>query len=393
MPKRNTSGSGKKLNYLVMAGHICCDINQGAIAALLPFLATQRGFSYAALTGLVFASNIASAAIQPLFGALGDKRRMPWLMALGIFLAGFGIAGMGFSESYPVLAAFAVLSGVGVAMFHPEGGRLSNLAAGEHKGEGMSIFAVGGNIGFFVGPILAASSVSTFGMRGTLVFLLPVSVCAAVLLLNNASFVTLGSGTEGAADQADAPAGPERWGSFWLAMAVLSLRSILSYGIMSFVPLFLAGQLGQSDAISSLAISLFSIVGAVAAVLSGKCGERVGAVRLSVACLALLSTLLAVFVWNGSVAAAFALTAAMAVGVDLFYAALVAHCMEYVPAHLGMASGLTYGVAVATGGAFEPLLGLAGDTWGVSAAIWLLAGASAVGCALAFALARADRRG
>lgn len=385
--------SDKTLNYLTMAGHICSDINQGAISALLPFLAASGEYSYVALTGLVFAANIASAVIQPLFGWLGDRRHMPWLMALGIFLAGAGIAGMGIASSYPMLAASSVLSGIGVAMFHPDGGRLANLAAGEHKGNGMSIFAVGGNIGFFVGPIMAAAAVSAWGMPGTLVFLAPVTICAAVLLRYNKAFVGLnhkdaaqdvGTGTETAAH--------ERWGSFALAMVVLSARSVLSYGIMAIVPLYLSGVLGQTESVSSLAISVFSITGAVATILSGRTGERVGAVRLTIACLLASAAMLFALQASASVALCFALTAGLAIGVDLFYASLVAHGMGYVPAHLGMASGLTYGVAVAAGGAFEPVLGMAGDTWGLSVALVVLAITAAVGGILAIALHVADKR-
>ena len=157
---------GDKLaNYLTMTGHMCSDINQGALSAIFPFLVVGSGYSYFEATMLVFAANIASAVIQPLFGWLGDKRPSPWFMALGIFLAGLGMAGIGYVQGYWLIVASAMVSGIGVAMFHPEGGRLSNLAAGARKGNGMSIFAVGGNIGFFVGPILCATFLTAFGLH------------------------------------------------------------------------------------------------------------------------------------------------------------------------------------------------------------------------------------
>lgn len=87
----------KLVNYLCMTGHICADINQGALSATLPFLVMYDGYSYTAVAGLIFAANIASAVIQPLFGAIGDHRACPWFMALGVFLAGLGMCGIGFS--------------------------------------------------------------------------------------------------------------------------------------------------------------------------------------------------------------------------------------------------------------------------------------------------------
>ena len=155
----DTSTSNKKLSYLLMAAHLCDDVNQGALVALMPFLVLHYGYSYAAVTALLFASNAASAIIQPLFGWLGDRHQRPWLMAVGIFLAGTGIALIGVMPNYELDLAAAMVSGIGVAMFHPEGGRLANLVAGAQKGTGMSIFAVGGKLGFTFGPLLAAAAV------------------------------------------------------------------------------------------------------------------------------------------------------------------------------------------------------------------------------------------
>ena len=51
----------KLVNYLCMTGHICADINQGALSATLPFLVMYDGYSYTVVAGLIFAANIASA--------------------------------------------------------------------------------------------------------------------------------------------------------------------------------------------------------------------------------------------------------------------------------------------------------------------------------------------
>lgn len=161
---QSTAHPNKKMSLLLMAGHLCCDINQGALVATLPFLVLLGGFSYTEATALLFASNIASAIIQPLFGWLGDTFQKPWIMALGITLAGLGMAGVGIFSTYWLILVSAMVSGIGIAMFHPEGGRLANLVAGEKKSSGMSIFAVGGKLGFSAGPLMAAAALSSWGL-------------------------------------------------------------------------------------------------------------------------------------------------------------------------------------------------------------------------------------
>lgn len=383
---------GDKLaNYLTMAGHACSDINQGAISASLPFLVMYNGYSYTAVTMLVFAANIASAVIQPLFGIIGDKHPCPWFMALGVFLAGLGMAGIGYMDNYWLVLLSAMVSGVGVAMFHPEGGRLANLAAGKRKAGGMSIFAVGGNVGFFVGPILAAASLSAFGMHGTLVFIFPAMACAIVLLCFLGRFRALGMADKAAEENGeDLPA--ERWDKFALQMGVLSLRSIVCYGLLAFIPLFFVGILGQAETTGSLALSVFAITGAFGTALSGRASERFGSRRLTVACLLITAAFTVAFALNQSVVAAFVLAAALAVASDLFYPAAVAQGMSYVPRHLGTASGISYGIAVCIGGVAEPFLGIAGDAFGLVTVMLVIAVITVIAAALAFVVLKRDAR-
>jgi len=52
--------------WLLSIGHVASDLCQGAVPALLPFLAAERGYSYAALGALPLATSLGSSVIQPL---------------------------------------------------------------------------------------------------------------------------------------------------------------------------------------------------------------------------------------------------------------------------------------------------------------------------------------
>lgn len=383
-------GQDKTANYLTMIGHSCTDINQGALSAILPFLlVAHQDFTYTDLVMLVFAANIASAVIQPLFGWLGDKHPSPWFMALGVFLAGLGMTAIGFAQDYWLIVVSAMVSGIGVAMFHPEGGRLANLAAGVRKGNGMSIFAVGGTVGFFVGPLLTAVFLGNFGMRGTFVFIVPATLCAIVLLAFNKRFANLGKSAKASARSNPAV---DRWGRFAPIMGVVSLRSIIQYGLFSFIPLFMMNVLGQSETFSSLTISVFSVFGAIATALSGRTAERFGASRLMITCLGATAAFICVLALSQSVIVALCAAMLLAVTTDLFYASTVALGMSYVPNSLGMAAGLTYGIAVCAGGVAEPFLGMAGDTFGLPTVMMLLAACSVLAMATGLFVVHAQRR-
>src|SRR5947209_18283589 len=132
---------------VLSTGHMFTDIAQGSIPALLPFLISRDHLSYAAASALVLAATIASSVIQPLFGHISDRRSLPWLMPLGPALGGLGVALAGLAPTYGLTLAAVVLSGVGVAAFHPEGSRFANYVSGSRRASGMSLFSVGGNLG------------------------------------------------------------------------------------------------------------------------------------------------------------------------------------------------------------------------------------------------------
>src|SRR5947209_14500171 len=105
---------------LLSAGHLFTDINQGAMPALLPFLVAQYHYSYQQAAGLVFAATVLSSVAQPLFGHYSDRRSAAWLMPAGILLAGTALALVGLTHDYWLMALVLMLSGLGVAAFHPE---------------------------------------------------------------------------------------------------------------------------------------------------------------------------------------------------------------------------------------------------------------------------------
>ena len=134
-----------RLLGLLALGHLVIDTNQGSLPALLPYLKAVLGLTYTATGVIVLMSNVTSSLIQPLFGFLADKTSRRWLLPLSVFLSSVGIALSGVAPSYYVLLALVMVSGFGVAAYHPEGYRTATQVAGERKATGVSIFSTGGN--------------------------------------------------------------------------------------------------------------------------------------------------------------------------------------------------------------------------------------------------------
>src|SRR5690349_22029002 len=170
------------------AGHMAVDFAGGALPALLPFLKDRFGLSYTLVAVLVLASSVSSSIVQPLFGLWSDRRGAIWLLPSGVALAGVGIALASIAPSYWLVLVFVVVSGLGVAAFHPEGSKFAAFAGGNRRASAMSLFSIGGNLGFALGPTVATPLVLAFGLAGGLLLSVP-CLCVALALLLLAPFL------------------------------------------------------------------------------------------------------------------------------------------------------------------------------------------------------------
>ncbi|WP_211272996.1 hypothetical protein [Corynebacterium stationis] len=80
-PEETTARRG---TLLIAYGHTTVDFSQGAIAALMPFLVLQGGYSYSAAAGVMLTFSLVSSIIQPVLGLMGDKWRMRWLIPVSV---------------------------------------------------------------------------------------------------------------------------------------------------------------------------------------------------------------------------------------------------------------------------------------------------------------------
>jgi FSR family fosmidomycin resistance protein-like MFS transporter len=344
----------KKKILLVSLGHLSCDINGGALPAVLPFLRSAYGLSYQATGGLMFAYSCLSSLIQPLFGLLADRFSKPWFIPLGVLLAGGGLALVGFMTGYWAIFCAIVVSGVGAALFHPEGARFANKVSGRQKGTGLSRFSIGGNSGFVLGPLLATAVLSVFGLHGTAIFA-AIALTMASLLLTLIWRMRAPAGEGGGAIVAEAP-GVNNWPEFSkLTMAIVA-RSILFAGFNTFVPLYWVNVLGQSRTAGALALTFFCTCGVNSNFFGGLLSDKYGYRTIIRLAYALVAPVVLAFSLADNVYAAWAVLPFLGFTLYAPFSSLVVLGQQYLAKNIGFASGVTLGLATSLGGVMAPLL-------------------------------------
>jgi FSR family fosmidomycin resistance protein-like MFS transporter len=374
----------KRVITLLSLAHLFDDLNQGVIPALLPFFIAERGFTIAAAAGLVLAGNLASSVLQPLFGQLADRRSAPWLVPSGLLLAGAGVAATGLAPTYGWALAAAAASGIGVAAFHPEAARQVHVSSGERRATAMSLFAVGGNLGFAAGPALATPIQLAFGLRGTILLVLPALAMALVLIFAERR----GSRDSRPISAVAVPASADRWAPFTRLTAAVVSRAIVFYGLNTFVPLYWITVFGRSKSAGAAALTTMLLAGVAGTLAGGWLADRIGRRVVVLGSMVALVPLLFAFVSASRPGTALALLVPIGLVLYAPFSVMTVMGQEYLPSRVGMASGVTIGLAVTLGGIAAPVLGRVADLHGVRAALTTLVLVPLVGALATITLPR-----
>ena len=366
-------------SYIMMLGHLCADMSLFALGAAMPFLIVQKGMTITATAGLGFIMSICNAITQPLLGAMADKKNRPWLMALGVLMSGLGIGMIGFMDSYWAMIVAVAISSTGGAIYHPDAGRIANYVSGKEKGKGVSNFSFGGNMAGFVGPVLMVFGISTFGLRGTAILILPAVLMALWLFVLRNKFLEFAE--EGQHEIAIATANQENsddWNGFLRLSGVTVMRSAIMSCMNTFIPMFWLMVLMQTEEISGLITTVIALSGAFATLVGGRIADRLGYNKMIRIGLIALVPCMFILAYTRSVAVSFIFLIPAALALNMAYSPSVVLGQKLLPNHLGLASGVTMGLASSIGGVISPILGRIADVQGVGLVMWIVFGISVV---------------
>jgi len=367
-------------------GHLIVDFASGSVPALIPFMTARFHLSYALAAVLLLASTASSSLVQPLFGLWSDSRGALWLIPGGVLLAAVGVAGAAISPVYPLVVVLVVVGGLGVAAFHPEGAKFAAFASGRRRARGMSYFNIGGNTGYALGAFATAQLVLWLGLVGGLIAMVPVFLGGLALVRLLPGIATL----RGASSVSNPAAAEDRRGAMALLGGVIALRSVSWFALLAFVPLWVV-SLGHSRADGSRLLFLMLLAGAVGTLVLGSFADRVGLRRTLVVSQTLIGPLILVFVYVGGAVGVLAL---MLVGISVVgtFGVTMVLSQQYLPRHVGLASGLSVGLAMGIGGIAAVVLGAVADAVDLRTALAISALPPVLGVVLSLRLPSAEIR-
>lgn len=359
-----------KLLWSLSIGHFAVDLYPNILPIAFPILMVSLNMdSYARVAFIATMYTMTSSLSQPLFGYLADRFGGRVLAPVGLAWTSVLVGILGYAPDYISVIVIATLAGLGSGAFHPQGAMNASLLAGERKGTAVSIFMLGGNLGFSLGPVLGAVIFAAFGLRGTPILIIP-GVAFAIWLYQAMEAVERHrkSMVSGGRRQ-DAKMRVPIIGVASLIVLIM-LRSWTQGGINNFLALLYKERGIPLEAASQvLFVMLVGI--AIGGVIGGVLSDFIGRKKVTFISLVLLAPMVYAFL---QMVPPFALLVAFPVGLvsGATFGITLVMVQEMMPKNLGMASGLVLGLAFVTSGIGVSITGMMADNFGLLPALSFL---------------------
>ena len=271
--------------WVISLGHALTHWYPATFYLLLPLIGKELGLSYSEIGSVLTCQYLAGAIANIPGGIFVDTvGRKGLLMAASLFWIGFPYLIMGVSHTYWMILACATLVGIGNNLWHPSAIPWLANRFPERKGLVMAIHGMGGNVGDAVAPLVVGALLGVLSWRNVVVINVVPGVVIAALTL-----IYLGrrqNSAAGISDAAPAPISASNRLRMFAALlknrALITLaagsafRTMTQGALLTFLPLYLAREMGYPPFWIGACMFALQAGGFVAAPIAGHLSDRVG---------------------------------------------------------------------------------------------------------------------
>jgi FSR family fosmidomycin resistance protein-like MFS transporter len=344
--------------------HLLNDIIGGLVPALYPLFKRSYSLTFAQIGLITLTYQITSSLLQPLVGLYTDRRPRPFSLMFGMTITLGGLIWLSRANSFHTIMVSATAVGVGSAVFHPESARVARLASGGQHGLAQSIFQVGGNFGFALGPLLAAFIVVGRGQRSIAWFSLDALLAMVLLFIIGTWYrrtVFSRKKVQAATTNVRSPLPPRKVAfSLAILLALIFSKYIYMSSIGSYYTFYLISRFHLPVQSAQIRLFVFFASTAAGILIGGPVGDRFG--RKYVIWGSIIGVLpftlilpYANLFWTGI------LTVLIGLILSSAFSAILVYAQELIPGKVGMISGLFFGFAFGVGGLAAAMLGKLAD--------------------------------
>jgi MFS family permease len=374
--------------WLITIGHSLTHWYPATFYLLLPLIGHELGLSYVQIGSILTCQAAAGALSNVPGGMLVDSvDRKGLLMAVSLFWVGAPYLLMGFSHQYWMLLGCAALVGMGNNLWHPTAIPLLAKRFPERRGLVVSIHGMGGNVGDAVAPLVVGAMLSILSWRNVMVLNVIPGVmmsCVILLSLGRMQFHGRQSGPGGAGKSPDQPSlAGQRLRDFRQLLANRTLlmlsaggafRAMTQSTLLTFLPVFLAREMGLSSILIGGCMFGMQVAGFTAAPIAGHLSDKMGRRRIIMSSMATSGVILLFMAVAGRSPAFVFLVAFLGFFLFAIRSVMQAWLLDATPPSMsGTSIGIMFGTQ-AIGSAIGPITGgVLADNFGLIATFYFLA--------------------
>jgi FSR family fosmidomycin resistance protein-like MFS transporter len=271
------------MQLFVLAGvHFLIDLFASMLPAILPAIRDEFSLSLSQGGYVLVALLLTCNALQPLIGHMRAYKRRPLFLHLGLIVGAsiclLGVLPRG-SGAFAIMILLAVVSGIGIAIVHPEGLRAIHSIGRIPPAVSTAVFMAGGFLGYASGGAVSAFLVSRYGFKG----LYPLILCPVIGIVL-VVFLRIRLAVERKVRDKNDVRTRENQLSFWLIMVMAIPAAISTTILTSLLPTVL-NELGFELTFGGLSTTMFGLGGTVGAFVWAAIAHKKGELRCSIAAL------------------------------------------------------------------------------------------------------------
>ena len=370
--------------WLITIGHGLTHWYPATFYLLLPLIGNELGLTYSQIGLIMTCQYIASAVANVPGGVVVDTvGRKGLLMGISLFWVGFPYLLIGFTHSYPMLLVCIALVGFGNSLWHPTAIPTLGQRYPDRKGLVLSVHGMGGNVGDAIAPLVLGFALATFSWREVVVINVLPGLVIALLMFAMLGSIQLGARVTNGGSHGEGQAlghyleglkGLLRNRALVLLSTGSSFRTMTQSALLTFLPLYLAREMGYSPAWVGACLFALQAAGFAAAPVAGHMSDRMGRKQILMGAMLTSAVILIFMALAGGSPLFIFLVAVLGFFLYATRPVIQAWMLDITPKNMGGSSiGVLFG-AQALGAALGPWFGgMIADHYGILATFYFLA--------------------
>jgi MFS transporter, FSR family, fosmidomycin resistance protein len=368
--------------WVISLGHTMTHWYPATFYILLPLIGNELGLNYSEIGAILTCQYLVGAISNVPGGLVVDiVGRKTLLMALSLLWVGVPYLLMGFTHAYWLILVCSALIGIGNNLWHPAAIPLLAQWFPDRRGLAVAFHGMGGNVGDSLAPLAAGVLLTVLSWRDVVILnVFPALIVSLLIVL----YLGRSSDQKEKSDDKSSRIKPaDTLGALktllknrtvMMVSTSSAFRSMTQTALLTFLPIFLANEMGYSSAWIGGCIFGLQAAGFIAAPIAGHLSDRMGRRRIIMSSMAMTAFVLLLMATAGRSTAFVLLISFLGFFLFAIRAVMQAWMLDATPRNMGGTSiGILFG-GQAIGAAIGPALGgILADTYGLIATFYFLA--------------------